>query len=216
MVGAMKGMKIIGRAGALALLVAASGASAQEGEAVKSLLGSIGIIPKEKAPIVYNERAPLVLPPKIDLPAPVPGGVEARNGNWPNDPDVAARRKAAADARTPVTETESYKLNEAKRLSVEEMRAGRNPNNIATAAPARAGSQADMSRMTPDELRSFGKNEKVELAGDGLERRYLSDPPGTLLKAQGGARLKASPDPVINGDPDGPQAFIRQQQERKR
>ena len=82
MVGAMKGMRIIGHAGALALLVAATGASAQEGEAVKSILGAIGIIPKEKAPITYNERAPLVLPPKMDLPPPAAGGgAEARNGN---------------------------------------------------------------------------------------------------------------------------------------
>ncbi|MBM1169822.1 hypothetical protein [Microvirga arabica] len=213
----MKGMKIVGCAGALALLVAATGASAQEGEAVKSLLGSIGIIPKEKDPIVYNERAPLVLPPSMNLPAPVPGGgAEARNGNWPKDPDVAARRKAAVEARTPFTETNSYKLNEGKRLSIEEMRAGRNPNNIVTTAPVRSGSQAEMSRLTPDELRSYAKDDKVELAGDGLERRYLSDPPGTLLKAQGGGKLKASADPVVNGDPDSPQAFIRQQQERRR
>lgn len=217
MVGAMKGMKIVGCAGALALLVAATGASAQEGTAVKSLLGSIGIIPKEKDPIVYNERAPLVLPPSMNLPAPAPGGgAEARNGNWPKDPDVAARRKAAADARTPFTETENYKLNEGRRLSIEEIRTGRNPNNIATTAPVRSGAQADMSRMTPDELRSYSKNDKVELAGDGLERRFLSDPPGGLLKAQGSGRLKASADPVVNGDPDSPQAFIRQQQERRR
>jgi hypothetical protein len=218
MVGAMKGMKIVGCAGALALLVAATGASAQEGEAVKSLLGSIGIIPKEKDPIVYNERAPLVLPPSMNLPAPAAGGgAEARNGNWPKDPDVAARRKAAADARTPWTSSEAYKLSEGRRLSIEEMRAGRNPNNIATTAPARTGAQADMSRLTPDELRSYAKSDDdVKLQGDGLERRFLSDPPATLLKAQGGGRLKASADPVVNGDPEGPQAFIRQQQERKR
>jgi hypothetical protein len=218
MVGAMKGMKIVGCAGALALLVAATGASAQEGEAVKSLLGSIGIIPKEKDPIVYNERAPLVLPPSMNLPAPAAGGgAEARNGNWPKDPDVAARRKAAAEARTPWTSSEAYKLSEGRRLSIEEMRAGRNPNNIATTAPVRSGAQADMSRMTPDELRSYAtSDDNVKLQGDGLERRFLSDPPATLLKAQGGGRLKASADPVVNGDPEGPQAFIRQQQERKR
>jgi len=214
----MKGMKIVGCAGALALLIAASGASAQEGEGMKSILGAIGIIPKEKDPIVYNERAPLVLPPSMDLPAPAPGGgAEARNGNWPRDPDVAARRKAAADARTPWTSSEAYKLSEGRRLSIEEVRAGRNPNNIATTAPARVGAQADMSRLTPDELRSYStSDDNVKLQGDGLERRYLSDPPGALLKAQGGGKLKASADPVVNGDPDSPQAFIRQQQERRR
>ncbi len=216
MVGAMKGMKIIGCAGALALLVAATGAYAEEGEAVKSILGSIGIIPKEKPPIVYNERAPLVLPPKMDLPAPMPGGgAEARNGNWPNDPDVAARRRAAAEARTPYTNTEAYKIQEGRRLSIDEIRAGRNPNNYTKQVPTKVDRQADISRMSPDELRAFAKDDKVELQGDGLERRYLSDPPGTLLKAQGGGRIKASADPVVSGDPDSPQAFIRQQQSRQ-
>ncbi|MGO4527134.1 hypothetical protein AB4097_20020 [Microvirga sp. 2MCAF35] len=210
----MKGMKIAGCAGALALLIAATGASAEEGEAVKSVLGAIGIIPKEKAPITYNERAPLVLPPKLDLPAPAAGGAEARNGNWPKDPDVAARRKAAAEARTPYTSSELYKNTEGKRLSIEEMRAGRNPN--ASAGPqAPVGRQADIARMTPDELRAFTKEEKPELQGNGIDRRYLSDPPGDLLRAQGGGKLKASADPIISGDPDSPSAYLRQRQSRQ-
>jgi hypothetical protein len=218
MVGAMKGMKFLGCAGALALLVAATGASAQEGEAMKSILGSIGIIPKEKDPIVYNERAPLVLPPKMDLPAPAPGGgPAARNASWPKDPDVAARRKAALEARTPYTESELYKNSEGKRLSIEEMRAGRNPNNYNRGGQTMpVDRQSDILRMSPDELRSFKKEEKVELTGNGIERRYLSDPPGDLLKAQGGRGIKASADPAPMGDPDGPYAFIREQEEKKR
>jgi hypothetical protein len=215
MVGAMKGMKIIGRAGALALLIVATGASAEEGEAVKSILGAIGIIPKEKAPITYNERAPLVLPPKMDLPAPASGGAEARNGNWPKDPDVAARRKAAAEARTPYTSSELYKHSEGKPLSIEEMRAGRNPNNILTSPQGQVGRQTDIARMSPDELRAFSKDEKPELQGNGIDRRYLSDPPGDLLRAQGGGRLKASADPIQSGDPDSPSAYLRQQQSRQ-
>ncbi|QFU15716.1 hypothetical protein [Microvirga thermotolerans] len=212
----MKGLKVIGCAGALALLVAATGASAEEGEAVKSLLGSIGIIPKEKPPIQYNERPPLVLPPKMELRPPVAGGAEARNANWPKDPDVAAARKAAAEARTPYTSSELYKNTEGRRLSVEEMRAGRDPNNyVSGGAPAPVGRQADKSVMSPDELRAFSTDkDNVKLSGGGLERRYLSDPPGGLLKAAGGAPLKASADPVPVGDPDSPLAFIRQQQQR--
>jgi hypothetical protein len=214
MVGAMKGLRVFGCAGALALLLAASGASAQEGEVVKSLLGSIGIIPKEKPPIVYNERAPLVLPPKLDLPPPAPGGgPEARNGNWPKDPDVAAARKAAADARTPYTSTDLYKNSEGKRLSIEEMRAGRNPNNYVS-TPGPTSRELDKSVMSPDELRAFTPKDNAKLEGDGLERRYLSDPPGGLLKAAGGAPLKASVEPPAVGDPDSPQNFIRQQNRR--
>ena len=215
MVGAMKGMTILCRAAALALVFAASGASAQEGEVVKSILGSIGIIPKEKPPIVYNERAPLVLPPKMELRPPVQGSVEARNPNWPKDPGVAAARKAAAEARTPYTSTELYKNSTARPLSIDEIRAGRNPNNRITGAPPLVGGQAENSRMTPDELRSFSQEKKAELSGDGLERRYLSDPPQNLLKAAGGAPLKASADPVPTGDPDSPTAFIEQERRRR-
>ncbi|WP_133239199.1 hypothetical protein [Microvirga sp. KLBC 81] len=212
----MKGMKVFGLVGALALAVAASSASAEEGEAVKSILGSIGIIPKEKEPIIYNERAPLVLPPKMDLPAPAPSnGAEANNANWPKDPDVAARRKAAKEAKTPYTETEFYKLSEGKRLSIDEIRAGRNPNNRVTSPPPLVGGQAENTRMTPDELRAFSQEKKAELQGDGLERRYLSDPPQNLLKAAGGAPLKASRDPIPSGDPDSPQAYLQQQQKRQ-
>jgi hypothetical protein len=213
MVGAMKGMKILGRTAALALLVIASGASAQEGEAMKSILGSIGIIPKEKPPIVYNERAPLVLPPKMELRAPVTSSVETRNPNWPKDPDVAAARKAAAEARTPYTSTELYKNSNGKPLSIDEIRAGRNPNNYVT-TPGLVGGQAEKSILTPDELRASSKNAEVKLSGDGLERRYLSDPPGALLKAANGAPLKASVEPKPMGDPDSPDAFIRQQRNR--
>ena len=130
MVGAMKGMKIyrpcggLGASGRRHRRFGAGRRSRQEPPR------RIGIIPKEKAPIIYNERAPLVLPPKMDLRLRAAGGgAEARNGNWPKDPDVAARRKAAAEARTPYTSSELYKNTEASRLSIEEMRAGRNPNN---------------------------------------------------------------------------------------
>ncbi|MGO4704773.1 hypothetical protein AB4072_03210 [Microvirga sp. 2MCAF38] len=207
----MKALKLFACASALTLL-AASGAMAEEGVAMKSLLGSIGIIPKEKPPINYHERAPLVLPPKMDLRPPVPAnGVEA-NANWPKDPDVLAARKAAADARTPWTDSELYKNSEGKRLSVEEMRKYRNPNNYVHGGPTGpVGGQSDKSIMSPDELRSFEKKDDVKLAGDGLERRYLSDPPAPLLKAAHGAPLKASVDPMPVVDPDSPLGFIMQQ-----
>src|SRR5215216_5964954 len=74
-------------------LVTATGASAQEGMFAKDLLGSVGIIPKERPRIDYRERAPLVLPPKMELRDPAdPQGLHAANPQWPNDPDVAAAR----------------------------------------------------------------------------------------------------------------------------
>jgi hypothetical protein len=213
-VGAMRGLKVFGCASALALMVAATGASAQEGEVVKSLLGSIGIIPKDKPPINYNERPPLVLPPKMELRAPAPPRSAEHQANWPKDPDVAAARKAAADARAPATSTEIYRANRSNVLSAEEMRAGRNPNNYVQSPPPLTGGQLDNSKLTPDQLRAFDSGKEAKLSGDGLERKYLSDPPAALLKAQGGGQLKASVDEMPVVDPDSPLGFIQQQQKR--
>jgi hypothetical protein len=205
---AMKAVKILTCASALAFLVAATGARAEEGEAMKSILGAIGIIPKDKAPIDYRERAPLVLPPKMDLRAPTGGGAEANAANWPKDPDVAAARKAAAEAKTPWTSTEKYKEAKGGALSPDEMRKYRNPDNYIK-APGLTGGQADKSIMSPDELRSFAQQPKLE--GSGMERKYLSDPPGGLLKAQGNAPLRASVDKAPIVDPESPLGFIMQQ-----
>ena len=216
MVGAMKGMRIIGRAGALALLVAATGASAQEGEAVKSILGASASFPRKRRPSPIMSVLRSCCRPRWTCRAPAAGGgAEARNGNWPKDPDVAARRKAAAEARTPYTSSELYKNSEGQRLSIEEMRAGRNPNNIVTTAPTNG---RPSGRSQPHDARRAARllqGREAELQGNGLERRYLSDPPGDLLKAQGGRRLKASADPAPMGDPDSPSAYLRQQQSRQ-
>jgi hypothetical protein len=202
-------------AGAL-VLAGLSGASAQEeGVAMKSILGSIGIIPKERPPINYRERAPLVLPPKMELRAPADqAAVEGSVANWPKDPDVAAARADALEARTPETQRQIYKLSEGKRLSVEEMRAGRRlGTDVVAIDPASRDNRSDKSRMSPDELRSFTSAPKLD--PNGLERRTLSDPPQQFLKAAGGGTLKASVDPRPTGDPDSPQAYLRQRQQQR-
>jgi hypothetical protein len=216
----MKGMRIVRIAvGAGALVLAGlSGASAQEeGVAVKSLLGAIGIIPKDRPAINYRERAPLVLPPKMELRAPVEqGAIESRVANWPKDPDVAAARAEAIEARTPETQRQAYKLNKADRLSIDEVRAGRRVGaDVATIDPASRDNRSDKSRMSPDELRAFSNNSTAKLDPNGLDRRYLSDPPQGLLRAAGGGQLKATSEPAQMGDPDSPQAYLRQRQQQQ-
>jgi hypothetical protein len=201
-------------AGAL-ILAASTGASAQEGVVTKSILGAIGIIPKDPPQIDYRERAPLVLPPKAELLPPAdPASVEARAANWPKDPDVQAARQEALEARTPWTQSQAYKNSEAYRLSVDEMRAGRRTGRSAGINPAAQDNRSDKSRMEPDELRAFGPQKNVDLQGGGLERKWLSDPPQDLLRAAGNAPLKASRDAIDTRDPDSPHAFHRQQQQR--
>src|SRR5215204_6500934 len=110
---------------ASATLLAATAASAQEGMFAKDLLGAVGIIPKERPRIDYRERAPLVLPPKLELRAPARAAEVDAGGNWPNDPDVVASRKDAFEARAPEVLTERYRNSEGKRLSIDEVMAGR-------------------------------------------------------------------------------------------
>lgn len=180
---------------------------------VKSLLGAVGIIPKERPRIDYRERAPLVLPPKLELRAPARAAELDAGGNWPNDPDVVASRKDAFEARAPEVLTERYRNSEGKRLSIDEVMAGRRVSGRQEAFnPAANDRRSDMSRLSPAELRGFSAEPK--LSGDGLERQALTDPPETFLKATGGKKLKATRDPVLLGDPDSPSAFQRQQSGR--
>lgn len=206
----MKGFVVRLMIGAGALVVAATGASAQEGVAMKNLLGSIGIIPKDPPKIDYRQRAPLVLPPKMELRPPAePGAVEARAVNWPKDPDVMAARKEALEASKPERLTERYKLDKGDRLSIEEMRAGRRVGG-GKVAGFYGDRRDDKSRLSPEELR-LPQEEEVKLDPNGLDRRYLSDPPAPLLRAANGAPLKASQDKKSTLDPESPYAFQRQQ-----
>jgi hypothetical protein len=199
--------------GAAALVLAGASASAQEGVMMKNLLGNIGIIPKDPPKIDYRERAPLVLPPKAELRAPAePGSVEARAANWPKDPDVVAARREAEEAATPYMQTERYKLDEGKRLSIEEMRAGRRVGG-GRGQPVYNDRRDDISRLPPEQLK-LPQEATAKLDPNGIERRYLSDPPQQLLRAAGGAPLKASQDVRRMEDPDSPYAFQRQQREQ--
>lgn len=192
-----------------AALIAASGASAQEGVAMKNLLGSIGIIPKDPPKIEYRERAPLVLPPKMELRAPVdPTSVEARAPNWPKDPDVTEARRAAIEEATPEMNRQTYRLNEGKRLSVDEMRAGRRIGG-GQAGRGYGDKRDDKSRMTPEELR-LPQEAASKLDPQGLKRRYISDPPQALLTPADGAPLRASREAPGIGDQESPYAFQRQ------
>lgn len=65
-----------------------------------NVLSAVGL-GQDRDPIDYTARAPIAVPPSNDLPPPAEGG-KRRAAGFPNDPDVFARRKAAADPRQPV------------------------------------------------------------------------------------------------------------------
>ena len=71
----------------------------QEYDDIKNSLG----FGRDRPPIDYTERAPLVVPPNYNLPPP--GGLDPERLGV-NDPDVAARRRALTDSRRPVPPTD--------------------------------------------------------------------------------------------------------------
>jgi hypothetical protein len=206
----MKGIGIarIGLAAAgLAVVFLATGAAAQEGELVKGLLENMGVISQDKAPIDYRERPPLVLPPRMDLREPLaPGSTQARNAQWPNDPDAAERRRRDAEARTPITETDTYRMNgQGNRLSINEMRAGRRPGAGVATAPV--SSNPDTTGwIHPDVLRAQeAQGRSAQVAdGDPAARRSLTEPPSAYRRSATGQAIKgsfAAPERVDEADP---------------
>lgn len=185
------------------LLGTGSFARAEEGVAIKNLLGNMGLVPRERDPIRYRERAPLVIPPKSELRPPAGADTFASaNPQWPNDPDVVAKRRRADEEKRPVTWSETRRMSDKEaRLSPDELRA---PGRTPAGAPREAGwFKGDNSRdsylLTPDQLRTVTADEKEgEAAGTEPSRKVLTDPPTGMRKAAMGGTVKRDYQPRID------------------
>ncbi len=69
-----------------------------EEKVIKNIMQGLGGTNMDNTGIVYRERSPLVVPPKIDLPPPN-ANAELNVPNWPKDPDVQRRKAAIAAAK---------------------------------------------------------------------------------------------------------------------
>jgi hypothetical protein len=181
-----------------------------------SLLGFFGMqFDKEDAHIDYRARPPLVVPPRNDLPPPKEA---KRDPNWPDDPDVMARRRAALDSKRPAPQDF---LNKRAELSPQEA-AGRKAQ---TSQAKAKGEEEDESRCllngpasgehsclyAPWKLLQtvFGgeASDKVE---PGVEppRRYLTEPPAGYRSATA-ATTATNDAPREQPDAADPGAYIR-------
>lgn len=201
------------------------GVRAEEGELAKNILSSIGLIPEEKDPIQYRERAPLVLPPKADLPPPVVGSVgEKKLKNWPKDPDVAAARERAADAVVPRTQTREWKANQNDRVSPEELRrtrsADRDPADRSPVNPMASNKREADGWVHPDTLRATAKSYRDSeeiVPGKEPQRQELTDPPTGYRRAAGdGKFVPTAQAPRDLTDPGSPYYMEQQRQKRAR
>jgi hypothetical protein len=128
--------------------------------------------------IDYHERAPLVVPPKMDLPQPLPP-VAKRNPNFPVDQTLARQRAAAAEARRPRANDV-----DADPLPARDLQKGRIPMSQQP-RPVQARDCDDMDRLCdPNQFWATLKNTKKDddstrglVAGVEPPRANLTDPP---------------------------------------
>jgi hypothetical protein len=202
-------------------LVAASAAQAQQGEIMRDALSGIGLLEKQQAPIDYHERAPLVMPPKLDgkaLPAP---RARTKSAAWPKDPEVvAADREREADERRLAKGNQvqgRYNDNNAT-ASVDEMRSGRRAGaSLTTSAEDKPGDNARRgSWLDPLQLFS-GKSDEAQASPVEPTRESLVEPPTGYRQAPKKV-VNTSNAPIRSANADreeaDPGTYLRAQQGR--
>jgi len=205
----------------VAPLLAAGAAQAQQGEIMRDALSGIGLLEKQQAPIDYHERAPLVMPPKLDgkaLPAP---RARTKSAAWPKDPEiVAADREREADERRLNKGNQAqgrYNDNNAT-VSVDEMRSGRRAGaNVTTSAEDKPGDGARRSSWL-DPLELFkGKSDEAQASAVEPARESLVEPPKGYRQAPRKV-VNTSNEPIRSANVDreeaDPGAYLRSQQRR--
>ncbi|MCZ8316594.1 hypothetical protein [Phreatobacter sp.] len=199
---------------ATVLIAAGSNAQAQEQSFERQMLGGLlsglGLVDRQRPPIDYRERAPLVLPRNNALPPPQDSAA-ARNSNWPNDPDVARARAAGLADSAPIVRDD-----QGRTLTNSEMRARqgggwfgggvvdttRDRSQAQIAGPATAD-EMQVSPIWSQVGSLFGgsrDNQVVPFPGEPPRRRLIEPPPGYRT---------ASPDAPygpLGRRPDDPQA----------
>ena len=212
--GMMNKIAAVGALG-VAIFSFAGAARAVDGVPMKDLLETLGVIPEEKPPIAYRERAPLVLPPKTSaLPAPV-RPVRQRNPEWPNDPEVVAQKRR--DDRAAVTPDDRYRILEGHgRVSLDELRAGRREGaGIPTEPTPRLNDNSrDAVLVHPDVLRAQRQVSDDESDNREPRRKALVEPPTGYRLPSDKAAMRNDFEPNIHRDEADPIGFVRQQNQR--
>lgn len=206
---------------ALALLagvaVAGHPARAEEGGVFDFALGMFGLGGDDKPEITYRERAPLVVPPKMQELPPPQQSASAANPAWPQDPDVLRRKKAEEERKRVRMSSQEAERNSNRPLSAAERNAGFRPGAGLDNSRGNDGRDwrlnADHYWNDPAMITELQKqNEDINLgegklvAGQEPERRYLTDPPTGYRSPSAKAPVELPEGPVqrkskFNGEP---------------
>jgi hypothetical protein len=205
---------VVGLAAGLVVTGFAAPARAQEDtNPLNSVLGFVGMqFDKDRESIDYRARAPIVVPPRLDLPPPKQA---LRDPAWPKDPDILERRHSAANAQRPAPQLTPQARAE---LSPAELQRGQGA--LPTEGPpseCQAGAGTPICLYAPWKAlqATLGGAAEPDVVQPGVEptRTYLTEPPPGYRKATG--TIKATMEaPKQQPDAADPGAYIRSQQHK--
>jgi hypothetical protein len=213
----MRPLVAISTAAAAALLLATTiavpPAEAQDDsrtidQSVMDLL-MLGIgLEREKAPIEYRERAPLVIPPTKSLPTPESGDAVASNPAWPKDPDV--RRRKEAEKRERNRNISDEREREQNPLMPDQIAPGPRPTDVARGDDGYRSSPTGFTeRLSPSQLGYTGGIWNSMFGGKDANKpvRFTGEPKRSDLTEPPPGYQTPSPDqPYGPARPEGPKA----------
>jgi hypothetical protein len=155
-----------------------------EEKVIEGIMKGIGGTNMENQGIDYRERSPLVVPPKLDLPAPAGTAAEVKAPNWPKDPDEQ-RRKAAVAARKKANKDP---IEASRILTPNELAAGKTASTARTGNdPVQPGNSNTNPILSPSQLGYTGglgnlfggnKSETAPFKGEPTRDTLTMPPPG--------------------------------------
>jgi hypothetical protein len=174
-------------------------------EAGNSLLGFFGMQSnKDDESIDYRARAPIVVPPRLDLPKPREA---ASDPSWPKDPDIAAERRAAVDPHVPAAQVTPNAGAKADSLPAEGP-----PDECQTSGNALCLSTP--FKALKSVTNTFTSSKTVQ-PGPEPARKFLTEPPpgyrqpaGVAKAATEGPKDKSSPADATSIRPQRPKTAI--------
>ena len=213
-----RGLRLIPLAGVIALLATAGSAQAQErGELMRDTLSTLGLLEKPQAAINYHERAPLVMPPKLDGKALPPPRARAAAPQWPREPEAVARDREAEERRAPRGNQIQGRYNDNNAtLSIDEMRGGRRAGaNMTTEVERKPGdNNRDSFWVNPLDLMRGASDDRAEPSDVEPTRDILTQPPTGYRKAPKKVVVTNS-DPINNAsrerEESDPGTYLRNQ-----
>jgi hypothetical protein len=173
-----------------------------EEKIIEGIMKGIGGTNMENTGIDYRERSPLVVPPKLDLPAPASTSADVKAPNWPKDPDEA-RRKAAIAAR----KKENKDPREASRtLSPSELNVGRTTgkSDVRGSDSLQPGGDSAHNTLSPSQLGYNGGFMGMFKGNSSESTQFKSEPPRESLTQPPSGYQTPSPNYAYGTGPQMP------------